>query len=547
MKINYLKINPLEKKKNELLEVNSTECGYSSEKQWIETDDYACDVTYIYEKWENVEGYVCEFKKKYGKIRKYITYNSGQTWVATDEYGRGALLDECSDECVRVAVRWVYAGFDYVEADEKYTYYTEEEVGTTCSGTTLMTVFDKIGHYSAEGTIFVTASTGEETYQVLEEESCDCGYSYISGIPANPPVFKCGSEFNNGIKITSVQGDWSRNVDTFTSNRINHNEETIETIYFTAYKDTTLTFNLTQGSELNYDYGVIGKLDSTTISTSSTNYFYSMKGNSNATTSMTIPQGEHFIKLMYRKDGSVTNEPDNVIIELVYDKGTGEYEATTKYQQINSYHFCKGERVDPTEEPTISWKVYERNSCDCGYNGGDKCIDCNSVVLTLTNGTKQTDLFDTDITENKYKDNTEIKDVIIGECIVNIRNSAFANCTSITSIRTQYNYWNIAFIGHRAFSGCTSLISCYTLLTSTFYIGDSAFEGCKNLEVLDFGSELNRIGEKAFKDCTSIYKIIYDGTAEEFKKIHKGTNWAMNVPTSCNVSCTDGIYPITDF
>jgi hypothetical protein len=65
-----------------------------------------------------------------------------------------------------------------------------------------------------------------------------------------------------------------------------------------------------------------------------------------------------------------------------------------------------------------------------------------------------------------------------------IANSAFAGCAGITSV----NIGPVTNIGMNAFGGCINLISVIgTGVLAELAIGDYAFYGCANLQVLTFG------------------------------------------------------------
>lgn len=50
---------------------------------------------------------------------------------------------------------------------------------------------------------------------------------------------------------------------------------------------------------------------------------------------------------------------------------------------------------------------------------------------------------------------------------------------------------------------------------------------------------ITQIGDEAFSGCYSLSHIFYDGTAEDWNKIEKGTNWHLNIGTDY-VTCSDG-------
>ena len=78
-----------------------------------------------------------------------------------------------------------------------------------------------------------------------------------------------------------------------------------------------VTFNCINYAEANYDYGLLGNVDTAlTLSASAdSNVAKSFKGSSQSTIqtfAYSIEEGEHFIDVKYRKDGSVNNNNDTL-------------------------------------------------------------------------------------------------------------------------------------------------------------------------------------------------------------------------------------------
>ena len=139
------------------------------------------------------------------------------------------------------------------------------------------------------------------------------------------------------MTINSVQGDWTREGNTFTSNDINDNERTIERIYFSVSEPTNIAFTIDQSSENSWDYLVISNLDKKVVSghptsTGSSYNYYNHKNRTTGTTSMTISDTEeHFIELMYRKDAGQSSGRDNVIVTLSIPNSC-TYDITSEYE-----------------------------------------------------------------------------------------------------------------------------------------------------------------------------------------------------------------------
>ena len=109
--------------------------------------------------------------------------------------------------------------------------------------------------------------------------------------------------------------------------------------------------------------------------------------------------------------------------------------------------------------------------------------------------------------------------------VTSIKNNAFTNCTSLTSVTIPNS---VPSIGVGVFEGCTSLTSV-TIPNSVTSIGDAAFANCSSLtsvtipnSVTSFGqfafghsgltsieipNSVTSIGKKLFEDCTALTSV----------------------------------------
>ena len=144
---------------------------------------------------------------------------------------------------------------------------------------------------------------------------------------------------------------------------------------------------------------------------------------------------------------------------------------------------------------------------------------------------------------NKYVVLIKAKTTSIASCNINdsckiIYNSAFKECSGLTSVTISNG---VTSIGRTAFSGCSGLTSV-TIGNGVISIGDSAFEGCSGLTSITIpdyvtsiggsafygcsritsvtiGNSVDSIGWSAFDDCSSLKIVLYKGTIEQWKKI----------------------------
>lgn len=158
-----------------------------------------------------------------------------------------------------------------------------------------------------------------------------------------------------------------------------------------------------------------------------------------------------------------------------------------------------------------------------------------------------------------YKSN--IKNYKIPENVTSIRDWAFYNCESSTSVLIPIS---VTYIGCRAFSACDSLTSiqipdsvatidfgafasCDNLTSIVIgngvtSIGTIAFAFCKSLKSVVIPNNLISIGERAFEACDNLKEINFKGTKKEARTKLKVKNisWRKNSAIQ-KIICTDGV------
>ena len=97
----------------------------------------------------------------------------------------------------------------------------------------------------------------------------------------------------------------------------------------------------------------------------------------------------------------------------------------------------------------------------------------------------------------------DIKEIVVEDGVTSIGDSAFSNCTSLTSVAIPDS---VTSIGGHAFYHCTSLTSV-AIPDSVTSIGGWAFSYCTSLTSVAIPDSVTSIADYAFYDCTSLTSV----------------------------------------
>lgn len=103
-----------------------------------------------------------------------------------------------------------------------------------------------------------------------------------------------------------------------------------------------------------------------------------------------------------------------------------------------------------------------------------------------------------------YDEITELKDIVIPEGVLSIRDFVFSGCSSLNTIALPES---VETIGRYAFCDCSSL-SSIVVNKNLKYIGEYAFSGCKNMVAFTIPNEVNFIGNNAFSYCSGLTSVV---------------------------------------
>lgn len=109
----------------------------------------------------------------------------------------------------------------------------------------------------------------------------------------------------------------------------------------------------------------------------------------------------------------------------------------------------------------------------------------------------------TTISDDAFKNNEAIGDVVFPDSVTTIGTAAFANCDNLKNVILGNG---VKEIGASAFYECTNLESVY-MPDSVETIGSIAFKDCASLKSVRLSEKLTTIDRGAFFNCTSLKSI----------------------------------------
>ena len=133
-------------------------------------------------------------------------------------------------------------------------------------------------------------------------------------------------------------------------------------------------------------------------------------------------------------------------------------------------------------------------------------LDDNGTLTISGNGAMEDYYLYSDINGNLVSTvpwGTNVKNVVIEKGVTSIGDSAFSDCTGLTSVTIGNG---VTSIGWAAFEYCAGLTSV-TIPNSVTSIGGSAFSDCTGLTSITIPDGVTSIGEGAFSGCTGLTSV----------------------------------------
>ena len=193
---------------------------------------------------------------------------------------------------------------------------------------------------------------------------------------------------------------------------------------------------------------------------------------------------------VFEKGYTYWNE-DNLTWKL-YEDGTLNISGTG---EMKNYNYFEGNQSPASQKKdSVKKVVIEDGVTSIGNSAFCDCSNLTSITIPDSVASIGNDAFCNCIS---------LTSITIPDSVINIGNAAFCNCISLTSITIPDSVTNI---GNAAFYYCTSLTNI-TLSNNITNIGNDTFAGCSSLTSITIPDSVTSIGNSAFYYCNSLTSI----------------------------------------
>lgn len=151
----------------------------------------------------------------------------------------------------------------------------------------------------------------------------------------------------------------------------------------------------------------------------------------------------------------------------------------------------------------------------CGKNLTWILDDYGTLTISGTGNMENWNLSSGEKKESPFKNNKEIKHVVIEDGVTDIGYCAFGDCSNLKDITIADSVTNI---GKLAFKNCSSLENII-IPNSVEVINSYTFYNCNNITRVTIPTGVTTIDRKAFCECTNLTDIYYGDTEEQWNKM----------------------------
>lgn len=423
---------------------------------------------------------------KYYKQQKYVSYDSGSTWAAMQEFQPGELYEKYSLDCPSsdLVYRWVLVENGYI--CEGKNLYRKEVYQVSSDGLIYTNVYPTTFRATGQP-VEVNSSYCNNKFEghygideINVEHYCPVGYVWDEAMNAcraictshyhwNPVTKRC--EMIDPIKIVKCQSE----SDELTEYDVKYYVDS----YYTVVGNYLYTYKYTLTS------ATIGDCV-TTIGPFAFCYGFEP---CTGLTSIVIPDSVTTISnnAFYKCSGLTSVTLSNILTTI----GESAFAGCSSLTNLRM----------PNSVRTISGGAFSNCS-------GLTSINIPNGITTINNST--------------FLNCINLPSISIPNSVTSIGASAFTNCTNLTSITIPSGVTSIQQETFKNCSGLTS-INIHSGITS---IGGWSFEGCSGLNTITIPSGVTSIGSGAFRNCSGLTGIAIEATTppELGFDVFSGTN-----------------------
>lgn len=404
---------------------------------------------------------------KYYKQQRYVSYDSGNTWTALNEFRKGAWIEDNSIDC----------------GGSQTTYEKWEVVdGYICSNGNK---FEKERKYTSHDNINWTPTEEYREGDLLQADSSDCGYMEKWETVSIDDDWICDGDSNKYYKeiMYVSRNSGSTWVETSTYRK----GELYESGSTNCFK---LHLEYSDGDEL-----ILPCDDATSITSSDTKTYGDTPEN---------PNGG------YEKYTKLTDATIGACVQTIgYDSFNGYYQGcgcvnyNTQLTSVTIYEGVKTigqsafqgqSKVTHIQLPNTLTRIQMWAFSSMGL-----------TALTIPSSV-------TYINQQAFLNNEDLETVVWNANYSVVQPSLFNGCHSLSSITFNYN---IIEIGQNAFVACYSLKNLNFLPSSVSIIGQYAFSYCSGLTEATIPTNVTIIRPQTFRDCTSLSSLTLNNNITE--------------------------------
>ena len=226
------------------------------------------------------------------------------------------------------------------------------------------------------------------------------------------------------------------------------------------------------------------------------------------------------LSIVYKTDNPSVATVDETGSVSTLKKGTAQISAVIYRNGKETLYSCSVTLRVVEEFDVSNYTLIDYHGV--GYNEGDPALGTDVLVIP-------TDMNIMYIGEDAFKDNDNIRRIVIPASVTQIQETAFENCSALeevyfVSTQSRVTYENgvkqenadidwadLSMIYQRAFYNCKNLKKIDLSNVKTTTVADQAFVGCTSLaEIVDMPS-IGTTHDMAFYGCTSLTKLDLTG------------------------------------